>query len=113
MGQIVVMVSSHLKMHQVVYINYAEFLVCQSYFHKVKNVEIDTTLKIILKLVDDDIISILKYILVNIFLKLKKLSVYSDLFILFKKCSTHVHPRWIHIDVWQNQYNIVISLQLK
>ena len=105
MGQIVVMVSSHLKMHQVVHINYTEFLVCQSYFHKVKNVEIDTTLKIMLKLVDDDIISILKYILVNIFLK--KLSVYSNLFILFKKCSTHVHPRWIHIDVWQNQYNIV------
>lgn len=71
MGQIVVMVSSHLKMHQVVYINYAEFLVCQSYFHKVKNVEIDTTLKIMLKLVDADTISILKDILVNIFLKLK------------------------------------------
>ena len=26
---------------------------------------------------------------------------------------THVHPWWIHVDVWQNQYNIVISLQLK
>ena len=24
-----------------------------------------------------------------------------------------VHPWWIHVDVWQNQYNIVISLQLK
>ena len=22
-------------------------------------------------------------------------------------------PWWIHVDVWQNQYNIVISLQLK
>ena len=20
---------------------------------------------------------------------------------------THVHPRWIHVNVWQNQYNIV------
>ena len=20
---------------------------------------------------------------------------------------THVHPRWIHVDIWQNQYNIV------
>ena len=20
---------------------------------------------------------------------------------------THVHPWWIHVDVWQNQYNIV------
>ena len=26
---------------------------------------------------------------------------------------THVHPWRIHADVWQNQYNIVISLQLK
>ena len=26
---------------------------------------------------------------------------------------TCVHPWWIHVDVWQNQYNIVISLQLK
>ena len=28
---------------------------------------------------------------------------------------THVHPWWIHVNVWQNQYNIpkVISLQLK
>ena len=26
---------------------------------------------------------------------------------------TRVYPRWIHVDVWQNQYNIVISLQLK
>ena len=26
---------------------------------------------------------------------------------------TCVYPRWIHVDVWQNQYNIVISLQLK
>ena len=26
---------------------------------------------------------------------------------------THVHPWQIHVDVWQNQYNIVISLQLK
>ena len=26
---------------------------------------------------------------------------------------THVHPWQIHADVWQNQYNIVISLQLK
>ena len=23
---------------------------------------------------------------------------------------THVHPWWIHVDVWQNQFNIVISL---
>ena len=27
--------------------------------------------------------------------------------------ATRVHPWWIHVDVWQNQYNIVISLQLK
>ena len=20
---------------------------------------------------------------------------------------THVHPWWVHVDVWQNQYNIV------
>ena len=20
---------------------------------------------------------------------------------------THVHPRWMHVDVWQNQYNMV------
>ena len=20
---------------------------------------------------------------------------------------THVHPWWIHVDIWQNQYNIV------
>ena len=20
---------------------------------------------------------------------------------------THVHPRWIHVNVWQNQYNLV------
>ena len=26
---------------------------------------------------------------------------------------TCVHPWRIHVDVWQNQYNIVISLQLK
>ena len=26
---------------------------------------------------------------------------------------TRVHPWWIHVDVWQNQYNNVISLQLK
>ena len=26
---------------------------------------------------------------------------------------TCVHPWQIHVDVWQNQYNIVISLQLK
>jgi len=30
---------------------------------------------------------------------------------LFKKensgWETHVHPWWIHVDVWQNQYNIV------
>ena len=26
---------------------------------------------------------------------------------------TRVHPWQIHVDVWQNQYNIVISLQLK
>ena len=26
---------------------------------------------------------------------------------------TRVHPWYIHVDVWQNQYNIVISLQLK
>ena len=26
---------------------------------------------------------------------------------------THVYPWRIHVDVWQNQYNIVISLQLK
>jgi len=26
---------------------------------------------------------------------------------------THVHPWQIHVDVWQNQYNKVISLQLK
>jgi len=25
---------------------------------------------------------------------------------------TRVHLWWIHVDVWQNQYNIVISLQL-
>ena len=25
---------------------------------------------------------------------------------------TRVHPWWIHVDVWQNQYNAVISLQL-
>ena len=25
---------------------------------------------------------------------------------------TRVHSWWIHVDVWQNQYNIVISLQL-
>ena len=25
---------------------------------------------------------------------------------------TCVHPWWIYVDVWQNQYNIVISLQL-
>lgn len=71
MVQILVMVSSHLKTHQVVHINYTELLVCQSYFHKVKHLEIDTTLKILLKLADDEIISILKGILVNIFLKLK------------------------------------------
>ena len=22
----------------------------------------------------------------------------------------HVHPQWIHVNIWQNQYNIVISL---
>ena len=22
-------------------------------------------------------------------------------------CGAHVHPWWIHVDVWQNQYNIV------
>ena len=26
---------------------------------------------------------------------------------------THVHPWRIRVDLWQNQYNIVISLQLK
>ena len=26
---------------------------------------------------------------------------------------TRVHSWWIYVDVWQNQYNIVISLQLK
>ena len=26
---------------------------------------------------------------------------------------THVHLRRIHVNVWQNHYNIVISLQLK
>ena len=26
---------------------------------------------------------------------------------------THVHPWRIHVNVWQNQYNTVISLQLK
>ena len=26
---------------------------------------------------------------------------------------THVHPWQIYVNVWQNQYNIVISLQLK
>ena len=26
---------------------------------------------------------------------------------------TRVHQWWIHVDVWQNQFNIVISLQLK
>ena len=26
---------------------------------------------------------------------------------------THVHPRQNHVNVWQNHYNIVISLQLK
>ena len=26
---------------------------------------------------------------------------------------THAHPWWIHVNVWQNQYNIVINLQLK
>ena len=25
----------------------------------------------------------------------------------------HVYTCWIHVDVWQNQYNIVLSLQLK
>ena len=25
---------------------------------------------------------------------------------------THIHPWWIHVNVWQNQYNIVSSLQL-
>ena len=25
---------------------------------------------------------------------------------------TRVHPRWIHVNEWQNQYNKVISLQL-
>ena len=25
----------------------------------------------------------------------------------FSGCVTRVHPWWIHIDVWQNQYNIV------
>jgi len=23
------------------------------------------------------------------------------------RMGTHVHPWWIHVDVWQNQYNIV------
>ena len=23
---------------------------------------------------------------------------------------THVHPGWIHVNVWQNQYNIVKEL---
>ena len=23
------------------------------------------------------------------------------------ECGTRVHPWWIHVDVWQNQYNIV------
>ena len=23
------------------------------------------------------------------------------------KWGTHAHPWWIHVDVWQNQYNIV------
>ena len=26
---------------------------------------------------------------------------------------TRVYLWWIHVDIWQNQYNIVISLQLK
>lgn len=79
-------------MHQVVHINYAEFLVCQSYFHKVKNVEIDTTLKIMLKLVDDDIISILKDILVNILLKLKNyLSIVIYSFYLKKVLHVYAH----------------------
>ena len=26
---------------------------------------------------------------------------------------THVHPWLIHVNVWQNHHNIVISLQLK
>ena len=26
---------------------------------------------------------------------------------------THVHPWLIHVNVWQNYYNVVISLQLK
>ena len=29
------------------------------------------------------------------------------------RTGTHVHSWWVHVDVWQNQYNIVISLQLK
>ena len=29
------------------------------------------------------------------------------------KWGTCVHLWWIHVDVWQNEYNIVISLQLK
>ena len=24
-----------------------------------------------------------------------------------KKCCMHVHPWWIHVNVWQNQYSIV------
>ena len=26
---------------------------------------------------------------------------------------THVHPWWIHVNIWQNQYNIVLGIQLK
>ena len=22
-------------------------------------------------------------------------------------CGTHIHPWWIHVNVWQNQYNII------
>ena len=29
------------------------------------------------------------------------------------RMGTHVHPWRIHVDIWQNQYNILISLQLK
>ena len=26
---------------------------------------------------------------------------------------THVHPWWIHVDVWQNQYSIVKQIKVK
>ena len=28
-------------------------------------------------------------------------------------CGTHVHPWWIHVNVWQNQYGIVKQNKVK